>query len=206
MSSDDALPAPGLAEQWDARYRAHPDIWTMEPNAQLVEFASGLEPGRALDLGAGDGRNALWLATQGWDVTAIDVSAVALERAAQRAAAGGAQLRCVVADWKRHPWEDGEFELVVVSYMHTFPDERAWLFHRVSEALVPGGHLFTVGVVLDDHGRRGPPDRERLYTPMGLLMSLSAFEVLRCQKHTYVQDHGSGPREVTDVVAVARRP
>ena len=201
MSSD----PPMTAAQWDARYRAEPDLWTKEPNARLVQFAGELEPGRALDVGAGDGRNAIWLATQGWAVTAIDLSTVALERAAERAAARGAQLECIVADWREHDFGESAFELVVVSFMHPLPDEREMLFERVERALVPGGHVFTVGVVLADHGRRGPPDAERLYTPERVQHALRGFELLRCEEHTYEQEHSSGRRQVTDVVAIGRR-
>ena len=201
MSTD----PPMTAAQWDARYRAEPDLWTKEPNAQLAQFAGGLEPGRALDVGAGDGRNAIWLATQGWAVTAIDLSTVALERAAERAAARGTQLRCIVADWRDHDFGESAFELVVVSFMHPHPDERETLFERVARALVPGGHVFTVGAILADHGRRGPPDAERMYTVERLQHALRGFELLRCEEHAYEQEHSSGRREVTDVVAVGRR-
>ena len=201
MSSD----PPMTAAQWDARYRAEPDLWTKEPNAALAEFAAELEPGRALDVGAGDGRNAIWLATQGWAVTAIDLSTVALERAAERAADRGAELECIVADWREHDFGEAAFELVVVSFMHPLPDEREALFQRVARALVPGGHVFTVGVVLADHGRRGPPDAERLYTVQRVQQALRGFDVLRCEEHTYDQEHSSGRREVTDVVAGGRR-
>ena len=194
------------AEQWDARYRDAPELWTKEPNAQLVALASELEPGRALDIGAGDGRNAIWLATRGWAVTAIDLSTVALQRAQARAAERGAKLECVVADWREHPLGEAAYELVVVSYMHPQPSERAALFERAARALVPGGHLFTVGVVLADHGRRGPPDSERLYTVQRVREALRGLHVLRCDEHTYEMDHSSGRRTVTDVVAVARRP
>ncbi len=191
--------------QWDARYRAEPDLWTREPNAPLAQFAAALEPGRALDLGAGDGRNAIWLATQGWAVTAIDLSAVALERAAQRAATCGTQLACIVADWHEHDLGEAVFDLVVVSFMHPQPDDREALFERVARALVPGGHVFTVGVLLADHGRRGPPGAERLYTVQRLRHALRGFELLRCEEHGYEQEHSTGRREVTDVVAVGRR-
>lgn len=194
------------AEQWDARYRDAPDLWTKEPNAQLVAFASDLAPGRALDVGAGDGRNAIWLATQGWAVTAIDLSAVALERAQARAAERGAQLECIVADWREHPFGEAAYDLVVVSYMHPQPSERSALFERAARALVPGGHLLTVGVILADHGRRGPPDSERLYTVDRVREALRGFDVLRCDELTYEMDHSTGRRTVTDVVAVARRP
>ena len=201
MSSD----RPMTAAQWDERYRAEPDLWTKEPNAELVRFAGELDPGRALDVGAGDGRNAIWLATQGWAVTALDLSTVALERAAERGAAHGAQLTCIVADWREHDFGEAAFELVVVSFMHPQPDEREALFGRVARALVAGGHVFTVGVILADHGRRGPPDAERLYTVERVQHALREFELLRCEEHTYEQDHSSGRREVTDVVAIGRR-
>ncbi len=193
------------AAQWNARYRAEPDLWTKEPNALLAQFAGELEPGRALDVGAGDGRNAIWLAAQGWDVTAVDLSAVALERAAERAAARGTQLACVVADWHEHDFGEAAFELVVVSFMHPQPEDREQLFERAARALAPGGHVFTVGVVLADHGRRGPPDAERLYTPERLRQALRGVELLRCGEHAYEQEHSSGRREVTDVVAIGRR-
>jgi len=201
MSGD----AQMTAAQWDARYRAEPDLWTKEPNAALVQFAGALEPGRALDVGAGDGRNAIWLATQGWAVTAIDLSAVALERAAARAAVGATQLACIVADWHEHDFGEATFELVVVSFMHPQPEDREGLFERAARALVPGGHLFTVGVILGDHGRRGPPDAERLYTLERVRHALRGFQLLRCEEHAYTQEHSSGRREVTDVVAVGRR-
>lgn len=194
------------AAQWDARYRAEPDLWTKEPNAVLVQFAGELEPGRALDVGAGDGRNAIWLATRGWEVSAIDLSAVALERAAERAAARDAQLECIVADWHEHDFGESAFELVVVSFMHPQPSDRAAMFERLARALVSGGHVFTVGVSLADHGRRGPPDAERLYTVERVQHALRGFELLRCQEHAYEQEHSTGLREVTDVVAVGRRP
>jgi len=200
-----ATDPPMTAAQWDERYRAQPDLWTKEPNAVLAQFAGELEPGRALDVGAGDGRNAIWLATQGWNVTAIDLSTVALERAAERAAARGAQLECLVADWREHDFGETAFELVVVSFMHPQPDERQTLFERAERALVPGGHVFTVGVILADHGRRGPPDAERLYTVQRVKRALGGFELLHCEEHTYEQEHSSGRREVTDVVAVGRR-
>lgn len=193
------------AAQWDARYRAEPDLWTKEPNAPLAQFAGELEPGRALDVGAGDGRNAIWLATQGWDVTAIDLSAVALQRAAERAAARGTQLECIVGDWHEHDLGESAFELVVVSFMHPEPNDREVLFERVARALVPGGHVFAVGVTLADHGRRGPPDPDRLYTLERVQHALRGFELLRCEEHAYEQEHRSGRREVTDVVAVGRR-
>ena len=190
---------------WDERYRKIEKLWPLKANALLVEFASGLAPGRALDIGAGEGRNSIWLATRGWQVTALDVSEVALGRAAERAAAEGAELDCVAGDW-RDPFPVSAIDLAVISFMHPRPDERATMFRRTWEALVPGGHLFTIGVHASEHERRGPPDADRLYTPELLQEALAAFELLRCQALTYEGEGREGPRTVTDVVAIARRP
>src|SRR5215213_3588386 len=108
---------PMSAEEWNKRYESMPSLWQRDPNAALVEFASALPPGRAIDIGAGEGRNSVWLATCGWDVTALDVSDVALGRAAERAAAEGVPLRCVADDWHEYEIAEQSLELVVVSFM-----------------------------------------------------------------------------------------
>lgn len=205
MSSDPPIADESPAAAWNARYRETPSLWTAEPNALLVRFAAGLAPGRALDVGAGEGRNAVWLASCGWQVRALDVSDVALARSADQAAAAGVRLQCVNADWQEHPFGESAFELVVMSFMHPQPDDRDGLFERARRALAPAGHLFVVGVHVVDHGRRGPADRERLYTPQRLRDSLRGFDVVRCEQHESEQEHRTGRRRVTDVVAVARR-
>lgn len=190
---------------WDRRYRDAERIWSQNANALLVDFATGLAPGRALDVGAGEGRNAIWLARSGWRVTALDVSKVALERAAQRAEEEGVELECVAGDWREYT-PPSPVELAVISFMHPHPGERTTMFERARESLVPGGHLFTVGVDLAEHGRRGPPDAERLYTPERLREALSAFELVRCESVAYEGESRDGRRSVRDVVAIARRP
>lgn len=190
---------------WDRRYQAASWLWTSEPNPLVAEFATGLPPGRAVDLGAGEGRNAVWLAKRGWRVTALDVSGVALARAAGRAAEAGVELDCIQADWREYRSDPSSFDLAVISFMHPKPDERAWMFGLAGEALVPGGHLFVVGVDLTEHGRRGPGDADRLYTRERLLGALPGFEVRRCESVTYEAQSGDGLRRVVDVVAVAQR-
>ena len=192
------------AEFWDERYRDAERLWSQNANALLVDFAAALQPGRALDIGAGEGRNAIWLATCGWRVTALDVSKVGLERAAKRAAEEGADLECVVGDWREYV-PASPVDLVVISFMHPYPGERAAMFERARASLVPGGHLFTVGVDVSEHGRRGPPDADRLYTPERLSEALSGFEVLRCESVAYEGETRDGRRSVLDVVAIARR-
>jgi len=193
------------ASFWNRRYQEVERLWSEEPNALLAEFAGELRPGRALDLGAGEGRNAVWLATRGWRVTALDVSGTALARAAQRATAEGVELDCVEADWREYR-PGSSFDLVVISFMHPESGERAAMFTSAREELVPGGHLFVVGVDLVEHGRRGPPDPERLYTPERMAGALEDFDLLRCESVAYEAESRQGRRRMVDVVAIARRP
>jgi len=190
---------------WDARYREVDRVWSRNPNPLLAEFAAGLPPGRALDLGAGEGRNSIWLASHGWCVTAVDVSEVGLGRAAERVAEEGADVECVVADWREYS-SHSPFDLAVISFMHPQPRERSSMFAAAWEALTPGGHLFVVGVDVSEHGRRGPKDPERLYTPDRLRRALAGLDLIRCESVAYDGESTEGPRPVVDAVAIARRP
>ena len=193
------------ASGWDRAYSARKGVRSTEPRPAVVEHVSALEPGRAIDLGAGEGRNAIWLAKRGWRVTVLDVSAVALTRAAERAAEEGVELDCVEADWREYRPAPASHELVVISFMHPEPAERVSMFERARDTLAPGGHLFVVGVDLVDHGRRGPPDPERLYTTERLRRALEGFDVLRCESVSSVAEHKEGRPRVVDVVATARK-
>ncbi len=195
----------GSAAFWNERYRDVDRLWPSKPNALLAELARGLTPGRAVDLGAGEGRNAIWLARNGWTVTAVDVSDVGLERARARAAEEGVDLELVVEDWREYR-APAPFDLTVISFMHPPPEERAHMFARAGEMLASGGHLFTVGVDLSELDSRGPRDGEHLYTPERLRLALSGFELLRCETVGYEGEGTEGTRPVVDVVAVARRP
>ena len=190
---------------WDKRYAEADRVWSENANALLVDFAGGLAPGRALDIGAGEGRNAIWLARAGWEVLALDVSAVGLARAVERAAEAGVELDCVTADWHEYV-PRSPVDLVIISFMHPRPEERAAMFGLARAALAPGGHLLTVGVDVSEHERRGPPDADRLYTPERLKEALTGFDVLRCEQVAYEGEARDGRRPVLDVVAIAQRP
>src|SRR3982751_5268714 len=88
-------PGDDGADEWDARYAEADQVWSGNPNGALVTEVSGLPPGRALDVGCGEGADAVWLAGHGWDVTALDVSQVALDRAALHARQAGVRVRWV---------------------------------------------------------------------------------------------------------------
>ncbi|GAB14534.1 putative methyltransferase [Arthrobacter globiformis NBRC 12137] len=136
----------GAARHWDEMYRSRPRVWSGRPNPQLVAEAAGLEPGTALDLGCGEGADALWLAEQGWAVTAVDVSAVALERAEQHAAGSAAGSRITWLQRDLDAWAPTEqFDLVSAQFLHS--TEAPWQRpHRVAaDAVRPGGTLLIVG-------------------------------------------------------------
>lgn len=136
----------GAARHWDDLYRSRPRVWSGRPNPQLVAEAAGLKPGTALDLGCGEGADALWLAEQGWTVTAVDVSAVALERAGLHAASSPAGNRITWLQRDLDTWAPEEqFDLVSAQFLHS--TEAPWQRpHRVAAGAVrPGGTLLIVG-------------------------------------------------------------
>lgn len=142
-------------EFWDERYRSHHHLWSGQPNLRLVEQAGELTAGRALDVGCGEGADAIWLASRGWEVTGTDVSPVALERAAANAAdaADGADPEAAVAtriSWRQRDlfgddWGpfDG-YDLVNSQFLHFPPEERRRSLTRLAGAVCPGGHLLVV--------------------------------------------------------------
>ncbi|MDE3073856.1 MAG: class I SAM-dependent methyltransferase [Chloroflexota bacterium] len=149
---------------WDRRYAARSRLFHREPDAALVELATPLPPGRAVDLGAGEGRNSLWLAGRGWAVVAVDSSEVALSRTREAAAARGLSVQTVQEDAAAFLGRGERFHLVVVANMHPTAKDRAALLAAAAAAVAPGGHLFLIGHHLDSFGQAGPPDPERLYT------------------------------------------
>jgi thioredoxin reductase/SAM-dependent methyltransferase len=130
---------------WEERYRSKPAVWSGRPNPQLVAEAADLPAGSALDVGSGEGADALWLAARGWRVTAVDFSTVALQRAAGHAAAAGADVDWVHADLRRWTPPVGAFDLVSAQFMHLPGDDRRALFARLADAVAPGGTLLVVG-------------------------------------------------------------
>jgi SAM-dependent methyltransferase len=129
---------------WDARYGEADRIWSGNPNGALVTEVAGLPPGRALDVGCGEGADAVWLARQGWEVTALDVSQVALERAALHAREAGVQVRWVHAGLLEAALSPGVFDLVSAQYpvLRRTPSNEAE--RSLLAALAPGGLLLVV--------------------------------------------------------------
>lgn len=153
------------AAAWDERYRTKTRLWSGDPNPQLVREAGGLKPGHALELGCGEGADAIWLAHHGWTVTAVDVSAVALERARShekavfaresvQAAEGAPASRITWQQADLEQWQpEGAFDLVTSQFLHS--EELDWRLplRTAAAAVKPGGTLLVVG----HHPDRLPP-------------------------------------------------
>src|ERR1700749_1635441 len=137
---------------WDARYSSAHSLWSGNPNRQLVAEVggpAGLAPGTALDAGAGEGADAIWLAERGWQVTAVDVSGVALGRAAEHAAKAGDEVAARIR-WQREDlreWIPPEraYDLVTSQYLHLPGTLRSTLLARLAAAVRDGGTLLIVG-------------------------------------------------------------
>ena len=148
---------------WDVRYQEKELVWSGAPNMFLPPIVEGLDVGSALDLACGEGRNAIWLANQGWSVTGVDFSAVGIEKA--RRTAGDAVVDWVVADVISYV-PDRTFDLVMIVYVHLGAADMKHLFANAARALAPGGTLIGVGHALRNlaDGVGGPPYPDILWT------------------------------------------
>ena len=139
-----ALPGDG-PEDWDRRYGQEDQLFSGAVNASLVAEVADLTPGTALDVGCGEGADALWLASRGWDVTAVDISALALERARVAAERAGVSVVWQQADVATEPPEPGRFDLVSVHYPALRHRDDDAAIHALVGAVAPGGTLLIVG-------------------------------------------------------------
>jgi len=193
--------------QWDERYASRELVWSAEPNVFVAEVAGPLPPGRALDVACGEGRNAIWLATRGWRVTAIDFSAVAIGKARRLAEAAGVAVDWLCDDvlaWQPLP---ENFELVLLSYLQLPAGDMAAVVGRAATALVPGGALLLVGHARANlaGGVGGPQDPSVLYEPGEAAAWAGQLEVARAE-HVYRSvDTPEGPRRAIDTLVVAVR-
>jgi len=192
---------------WDDRYREREWLRTVDANRFVVQEVTGLTPGRALDLAAGEGRNAVWLAKQGWAVTAVDFSAVALERASERATHEGVAIETVEADLRMYTPEAGSYDLVLLAYLHLPAPLLNALLGRAMEALADGGTIVIVGhdVTNIEHGYGGPQSSEVLYTPESLVADLDGLEVVKAEKVDRPYESEEGTFTAIDALVVARK-
>lgn len=195
------------AETWDGLYAGEDRLLRVEPNPLVVDLVLSLEPGRALDLGAGEGRHAIWLAEQGWQVTAVDFSRVALDRGRRRARELGVALEFALAGAGDFLPGAGCFDLVLIAYMHPEPEERDAVFAAVAGAVAPGGHLLVVGLDLTDpNASREPGESDWRFTPSTLLEAFPGIELARCERVFREVEQADGRERAVDTMAWGYRP
>jgi SAM-dependent methyltransferase len=197
--------------EWDSRYSESPQIWSGRPNVVLEREVSDLDPGRALDLGCGEGADAVWLAQRGWHVTAVDISGVALQRAVAHAVAAGVDGRI---EWQRRDlgesFPDGTYDLVSAQFLHCWGDlPREKILRAAAAAVAAGGILLIEGHL--DHGPFPHHHGEVTFpTPDDVIADLDLlsgdWDVLVSEAH---ERHQIGPDGVpairTDSTVKARR-
>lgn len=196
------------AHEWDIRYSATETMWSYEPNVFLVSRVEGLRPGRALDLGCGEGRNALWLASRGWEVTAVDFSQVAVDRGRSWAEQRGLRVDFEVADVIEFTPEPEAFDLVIVFYLQLPHDEVRQVLTHAVQALAPGGTLLVVAHDLDnlEHGVGGPPTADVLYTTELVTGELVGLQIIEAGPVNRPVSYPEGARSAIDTLVFARRP
>jgi SAM-dependent methyltransferase len=195
------------ARHWDERYGQKGFLWTAEPNRFLVAEVSGLAPGRALDVACGEGRNAVWLAEQGWTVTGVDFSPVGLDKARRLADARGVNVTFELADVTTYqPLAD--FDLVVVMYLHLPAAARTRAFVRAAAAVQRGGTLLVVGHDITNltDGVGGPQDADLLYGPADVAADLAGLEIVKAERVRRPVTGDGEVRSAIDVLVRARRP
>jgi SAM-dependent methyltransferase len=196
---------------WDQRYRSAPALWSGRPNPVLVTEAAGFPPGTALDAGAGEGGDALWLAERGWRVDAVDISTVALDRGAAEAGRRGLADRirwrqADLADWT----PDAAYDLVTTSFLHLPGGMRRPLYARLAAAVAPGGRLLIEQHDPSDAAVVPRPDRPDLYATAAELaadLDPGEWEILVAEARPRTARHPEHGSEVTvhDAVLLARR-
>jgi cyclopropane fatty-acyl-phospholipid synthase-like methyltransferase len=206
--------APGFDDArafWDERFAAPEYIFGREPNRFLVSQAALFRPGmQVLDVAAGEGRNAVWLAQRGCQVTAIDISPVAVEKARRLAAEAGVSAAFGVEDVRARDWAPDAFDAAITIFIQfAAPSERAALFEGMRRTLRAGGVLVMQGYTPKqlEYGTGGPKQADHLYTAALLREAFAGWDILHLAEHEDVLSEGSkhvGRSALIDLVARRR--
>jgi SAM-dependent methyltransferase len=194
------------AAAWDERYLQKELVWTGEVNRFVADHLGTLEPGTAIDLGAGEGRNAVWLAQRGWTVTAVDFSPVGLAKARQLAEEAGVTIETAVAD-ALHYEPDEPVDLVVLSYLQVDPEQRERILRNASGWLRPGGTLFVIAHDKSnvEHGHGGPPSAVMCYDVDETVAALGGAVVTKAGVVERPVETDDGIRIALDTLVIAVR-
>jgi 2-polyprenyl-3-methyl-5-hydroxy-6-metoxy-1,4-benzoquinol methylase len=197
------------SDTWNRRYAGRELVWTSEANRFLVEETGALTPGRAIDLACGEGRNAVWLAERGWQVTGVDFSSVGLEKAQRLADARGVQADWIAADLLDFRPDPQAFDLVLIFYLHVPKTQRTPIVRAAADAVRPGGTLLLVGHDSSniEQGHGGPQDPTVLYTTEDITRDLqgSALRIERAARVERPVETPNGRRIALDALVRAAR-
>ncbi len=204
------------SEFWDQRYGASELVWSRGPNQFLVDEVGELAPGTAVDLACGEGRNAIWLATQGWRATGVDFSPVGIDKArtlADGTDLGPGEVTFEVGDattWTGRGPQGAGFDLVIVFYLHLPADQRKAAHRAAAAAVGVGGTLLVVGHDRDnlERGVGGPQDPELLLVAADVEDDLdgSGLTVERAEQVMREVEVDGAPRQAIDCLVRAHRP
>ncbi len=191
-------------EGWNRRYAEKELVWSAGPNQFVVAETESLRPGRALDLAAGEGRNAVWLAARGWRVTAVDFSEVALDKARRLAEARGVDVEWALADLVDYRPDPGAYDLVLMCYLQVPEDARRLIIARARAAVVPGGVFLYVGHDRSnlEHGVGGPQDPAVLCTAGDVVADLPGFEIQKAEVAERRVEREPGHGGAADAIAL----
>ena len=193
---------------WDERYAGDDLVWSAVPNRFLVAEVETLPPGQALDLACGEGRNAVWLAERGWDVTGVDFSSVGLDKARRLAEARGVSVQWEVADVTEYAPARESFDLAIVMYLHLPEASRRGAFRHAAAAVAKGGTLLVVGhdITNRSEGWGGPSDAAVLYGPEDVIADLDGLETVKAERVRRPVPTDDGEKIAIDVLVRATRP
>ena len=189
------------------RYSTKELVWTGRANQFVEQHLADLEPGTAIDLGAGEGRNDVWLATRGWKVTAVDFSQVGLDKALQLAADNSVEINVKCADATTYE-PAGPVDLVVMSYLQLGREARGTVLEHAVTWLKPGGTLFVIAHdrsnVNDGYG--GPQMPEVCYTVEETTDAIRGLDISVAEVAERLLDTPDGPETALDTLVIATRP
>lgn len=197
------------AADWNDRYRDQELVWSAGPNQFVAELVADLPPGRAIDLAAGEGRNAVWLAERGWDATAVDFSDVAIAKARQIAERRAVTITTEVADLTTYELPPERYDLVLVAYLQLPAEQLDPILARAAAAVAPGGTFLLVSHDASnlDGGYGGPQHISVLTTPEQVVAAVGDTVVIEqaevVERHVQTAD---GERTALDTLVLARRP
>jgi SAM-dependent methyltransferase len=195
-------------QAWDERYSGSELIWTAKPNMFLVREIEGLEPGTALDLACGEGRNSIWLAEHGWQVTGADFSAKGLEKG--RALAAQRNVDVAFEQHDATTWEPTRsFDLVAVFYLQLPQPERTHALKNALAAVANGGTFLLVAHDMDnlERGHGGPPTSDVLYRVQEVveMATEAGFVIETAEQAERPVATADGEQTAIDTVVRARR-